>query len=164
MNNPTETYSQYFGGGLAIDDISLTGDFIASQPTYDSWAAGPAGDVDSNGDGVPNSIAWVLGASAPNASSTSLMPTLDNTSEPDYMIFNYRRSDEANNDPMTAIEVEYGSSLSSWTTAVHDNDTVMISVDDDFHGTGIDRVQVKLKTSLADDARLFGRLKVDITE
>lgn len=164
MNNPTETYSQYGGGGLAIDDISLSGDFIPSQPTYDSWAAGPAVEADSNGDGVQNGIAWVLGAASPSASANSLLPTVDSTSEPGYMIFNYRRADEAHNDPKTAIEVEYGSDLLGWTTAVHDNDNVKISMDDDFYGTGIDRVQVKLKQSLDPGGRLFSRLKVTVTE
>lgn len=164
MNNPTETYSQYNGGGLAIDDISLSGDFIPSQPTYDSWAAGPGVEVDSNGDGVQNGIAWVLGAASPATSATSILPTVDNTSEPDYMIFNYRRADVAHDALNTTIEVEYGSDLLGWTTAVHDNDNVKISVDDDFYGTGIDRVQVKLKQSLGAEDRLFCRLRVTVDE
>lgn len=157
----------YFGSrdGIGIDDISLTGDFIPSVPTYDTWAKGPKSSDDSNNDGIKNAVAWVLGAANPAANATSLQPTtaIDNV-DPNYVVFTYRRTDEANNDPNTTIRVEYGGNLVGWTTAVHDNDNIKITSDNDFYGTGIDRVQVRIKRSLATDNKLFSRLKVNVTE
>ncbi len=154
----------WFGQGLAIDDISITGTVTPASPTYDTWAQGPASDADSNVDGISNAIAWVLGAASPAANATSLQPTIDNLTAPGYMIFTYRRADQANNDPNTTILVEYGSDLAGWTTATDSGDTVIITEDDDFFGSGIDRVQVKIKKTLAIDDRMFSRLKVLVIE
>ena len=164
MNNPTSTYSQWGGGGLAIDDVTISGDFVADPPTYDTWAEGPASDADTSGDGIKNGIAWVLGAPGPSETATSIQPTIDNLSDANYMIFTYRRADVARDDPNTTIAVEYGSDLVGWATATRDNDNVIITEDNDFFGNGIDRVQVKLKNTLAIEDRLFSRLKVQVTE
>ena len=67
-------------------------------------------------------MAWVLGANrsrvCQNAASIALLPTLDNTTDPDFFIFTYRRDDDANTDPKTTIKVEYGSTLAGWTDGV----------------------------------------------
>ena len=62
--------------------------------------------------------------------------------------------------------VEYGTSLGSgsWTTAVHDNNNVIITETNNHYSTspGIDRVVVKLKRStLGAGGKLFARLRVE---
>lgn len=138
-------------------ELVLTG---GASP-YLAWSGGPAADVDTNGDGVENGVAWALGAANPNVNATGLLPTLDNTTDPTYLIFEFDRSDAAFADPNTAITVEYGSTLAGWTTAVDDNDNVDIIVTP---GTPSDTVQVKLKrSSLSSAGKLFARLKVIVT-
>ena len=90
-----------------------------------------------------------------------LLPTLDNTSDPTYVIFSFNRSDDAQADTKTAISVEYGTDLETWTTAVDDNDNVEIEVTD---ASPKDTVVVKLKRStLGAPGKIFARLKVVVT-
>jgi len=128
---------------------------------YAAWSGGAAFDGDANGDGVANVIAWVLGAADPSANATGLLPVIDNTSDPAYVIFEFKRSDAAEADASTSIAVEYGNDLTGWTTAEHDGDNVIIDVTD---GSPADNVVVKLKRStLGDIGRLFVRLKVNVS-
>jgi hypothetical protein len=128
---------------------------------YADWSGGLAADIDSNGDGVDNGVAWALGAADPNANAIGLLPAIDNTTDPTYLLFNFNRSDEANDDPNTTITVEYGNDLVGWTTAVDDNDNVEIEVTP---GTPTDAVVVKLKRStLGATGKIFARLKVVVT-
>ncbi len=127
-----------------LDDTTLT-----VQSPYDSWSGSAAFDADANNDGVDNGTAWVLGAADPSSSATGLLPTLDNT-DPEYIIFTYRRSDAANTDANTAIQVQYSSTLGNWTNAVHDGDNIIIQPTDNFHGSspGVDKVEVRIKRNL----------------
>jgi hypothetical protein len=128
---------------------------------YADWSGGAAADIDTNGDGVENGVAWALGAADPNANAIGLLPALDNTTDPTYLLFTFNRSDEANDDPNTAITVEYGNDLVGWTTAVDDNNNVEIEVTP---GTPTDAVVVKLKRStLGATGKIFARLKVVVT-
>ena len=128
---------------------------------YADWSGGLAADIDSNGDGVDNGVAWALGAANPTANAIGLLPALDNTTDPTYLRFTFNRSDAANDDPNTAITVQYGNDLVGWTTAVDDNDNVEIEV---APGTPTDAVVVKLKRStLSVAGRIFARLKVVVT-
>jgi hypothetical protein len=56
------------------------------------WSNGEAEDIDANGDGVKNIAAWVLGAANSSTKAKDFRPTLDHTSDPDFLIFNYRRN------------------------------------------------------------------------
>jgi fibronectin-binding autotransporter adhesin len=130
-------------------------------PTYASWSGGAAANVDSNNDGVDNGAAWALGAADPSANAIDLLPTLDNTSDPTYVIFTFNRSDDAQADSTTTITAEYGNDLVGWTTAVDDNDNVEIEVTD---SSPKDTVVVKLKrATLGSSGKLFARLNVVIT-
>jgi autotransporter-associated beta strand protein len=130
---------------------------------YPEWSDGTAFDADTNGDGVTNGIAWVLGAAGPDIVASGLLPTMDNHSDANYFIFTYRRTDEANLDSDTTITVQYGTSLTTWTKATHDGDDIIIIPTNDFYGTdpGIDKVQVKIKKSLATGGKLFARLHAE---
>jgi hypothetical protein len=150
-------------GSAILDDTTIT--VSAPADPFAAWSGGAAFDVDTNGDGMDNGLAWVLGAADANANANALVPTVDSTSDPAYLIFTFRRADEANGDPNTTIVVEYGTALTAlgWTTAVHDNNDVIITETDNHYSTtpGIDRVAVKLKRStLGSGGKLFTRLRV----
>jgi autotransporter-associated beta strand protein len=153
VNNPLDTTS------AIADDTTLTVNAPASG--YATWSGGAPADGDANNDGVENAIAWALGAADPAENAIGLLPTLDNTSDPNYLIFTFQRSDLAETDPNTSITVQYGNNLTGWTTAVDDNDNVEIEETD---GSPKDTVLVKLKRStLGSSGNLFVRLNVVVT-
>jgi hypothetical protein len=129
---------------------------------YASWAGGATFIADSNNDRVPNGLAWVLGAATPSVRATGLLPVGDGTTDPDYYIYTYRRSDAAFADPQTSIVAQYGSDLAGWTNAVHDSTNIIITTADNFYATspGVDKVEVKVKRILGANSRVFVRLRV----
>jgi PASTA domain len=145
--------------GSAVDLVVSLGADV--QNSYNAWSGGAAFNDDSNGDGIENGMAWVLGAPHVSQNAIGLLPTMDNT-DPTYFIFNYRRKDDANNDLKTAISTQYCSTLTGWTTATAGPDVIINSVND-FHAAGIDNVEVKIRRTLAADGKLFARLKVTVT-
>lgn len=154
----TSCSAPYIDGNDLKVDIVVPG---GGSPTYASWSGGADADADSNGDGVFNAVAWALGAADVDENAIGKLPTLDNTSDPNYVIFTFNRSDDANADPKTAISVQYSDDLSDWPTAVHDGTDVIIT---ETTGSPTDQVVVKLKRStLAPGGGLFARLKVAIT-
>lgn len=136
--------------------------------TFDLWAGGLEPDPvsDTNGDGVSDGLAWVLGAANPSADASAFVPSSDAESDPDSLIFSFRRADEAHSDPGTNIRVIYGDdmNMAGWNTAVHDGSNVTITVDDDFYGPGLDRVEVRINWGAFAGDRGFVRLEVDIAE
>ena len=123
-------------------------------------------NFDSDGDGLATGVEWVLGGDPTLASdSAGKAPVLDNTSDPNYFIYTYRRTDAANADPKTSITVEYGSDLGGWTPATPDGTNIIVTPSDNFHGNspGVEKVEVKIKRTLATNGKLFTRLKVVIT-
>jgi autotransporter-associated beta strand protein len=134
---------------------------IVAAP-YAAWSGGAGFESDANTDGIANGIAWVLGAADPSANATALLPLIDNSSDPDFFIFNYRRLDNAAADSRTTIRAQYGSTLAGWTDAMAGPD-IIITTADDFHGPGIDKVEVKIRRTLATGGKLFTRLQVVTT-
>lgn len=47
---------------------------------YNAWSGGAAFDADSNGDGVKNGMAWMLGAATKDANATGLLPVASQSS------------------------------------------------------------------------------------
>jgi autotransporter-associated beta strand protein len=145
----------------SLNQIAL----VAGGDAYGSWesangigGAGP--DVDSDKDGIPNGIEFVIGGdpSEPGSASNALLPTV--TVDATYLNFVFRRTDaSADYDPF----VEYGSNLSGWTEAAAGVDGVVVNKDDDFFGGSVDRITVRIPRALAaPGTRLFARLRVDI--
>lgn len=133
--------------------------------SYESWAAingvtGVPSTDDSDADGLPNGVEFVLGGdpSGPGSDSNALRPTI--TLDATYINFVFRRSDDsAGYSPL----VEYNSDLSStWTTAQAGVNGVLIDEVNDGFGTGIDQVTVRIPRTLATGAKVFARLRVDI--
>ena len=149
-----------------LDDTVITVETVG----YTSWAAGFAGltnsdpTLDFDGGGLETGLEWVLGGDPTDPSDdASIAPTFDNTSDPDFFTFTYRRTDEAAADANTTIAVEYSSDLVNWTDAVAGTD-VEISVDDDGAAAGIDLVEVKIRRTLAVGDKLFARLNVVVDQ
>ncbi|MEK7950733.1 hypothetical protein [Luteolibacter soli] len=127
------------------------------ETTHGISGAGSA--VDSDGDGIPNGIEFVIGGdpSGPGSDSSSLLPTI--TVDEDYVTFSFRRSDDSA--PYNPF-VEYGSDLTGWTQAEGGVDGVTVAEDGNFFGGSVDRVRVQIPRTLAVGSRLFARLRVDI--
>jgi hypothetical protein len=183
MNGVDDTIGSLFVQGLELPAGAYTdasGDWIDGSGTlavgggspgapYDNWAATSPGLTDSNpmldfdNGGLDTGIEWVVGGDPTDGGDDAgLAPTIDNTTDPDFFIFTYRRTDEAAADANTDIAVEYGSDLVGWTDAVAGAD-VEIDVTDDGAGVGIDLVNVKIRRTLAVDGKLFIRLNAEIT-
>ena len=156
------------GDALGRAMVDLLGNVAPPGDGYAGWVNGPFSGtltdpdptLDFDAGGLATALEWVLGGDPTDASDdAAIAPTLDNTSDPDFFIFTYRRTDQAAADANTIIQVEYGSDLAGWTTAVA-GPNIEISVDDDAVGVGIDLVEVKIRRTLAHGGKLFARLKV----
>jgi hypothetical protein len=150
-------------GGTWSGTITLAYDReLTGGPTYATWSGGAPADGDANNDGVQNGVAWALGAADPNANAIGLLPAIDNTTDPNYLLFTFQRSDAAEADASTSITVQYDTDLQGeWTTAVHDGDNVIVQITE---GSPKDTLVVKLKRStLSVGGKLFARLNVVVT-
>ncbi len=154
-------------GSAFTDDTIIT---VETDASYISWAGGFAGLADTDpaldfdAGGLETGLEWVLGGDPTDGSDDAgIAPTFDNTSDPEFFIFTYRRADEAAADANTTIAVEYGSDLVGWTEAVAGAD-IVITPADDGAGAGIDLVEVKIRRTLAMGGKLFVRLNVEVTQ
>jgi len=145
----------------SLNQIALVG----SVDPYGSWETangitGAGAAADSDGDGISNGIEFVIGGdpSGPGSASNSLLPTV--TVDGTYLNFVFRRTDEsAGYNPFA----EYGSDLAGWTQAQNGVGGVIITTNDEFFGTGVDRVTVQIPRALAaPGSRFFARLHVTI--
>ncbi len=155
---PSGYYVNYDDTNKRIEITNVVADPYASWETANG-ITGAGSNVDSDGDGIPNGIEFVIGGdpSGPASASNSLLPTA--TTDATYLNFVFRRTDEsAAYDPF----VEYSSSLGTWTEAQAGVGGVIVNEDDDFFGTDIDRVTVRIPLALATGSRLFARLGVDV--
>jgi hypothetical protein len=139
-------------------------ELVSAVDTYGAWEtlngiASAGADTDSDNDGIPNGIEFVIGGdpSGPGSDSNALLPTI--TLDGTYLNFTFRRTDDSTSyNPV----VEYGSNLTGWTDAEAGVGGVIINETNDGFGLGIDSVQVRIPRALAVDARLFARLNVTI--
>ncbi|MGB6222116.1 beta strand repeat-containing protein [Haloferula sp.] len=156
-----EANSEGFITGTGSIEVVAT-----SASSYATWASGFAGLTDTNSsvdfekDGLETGVEYVVGGDPTMSENPSLAPTSTQTESG--LEFVFRRTDLANDDPATTIVVQYGSTLSGWTTAVDGEAGVTITVDEDGFGEGVDRVTVSLPTSLEAEGKLFARLFVTI--
>jgi autotransporter-associated beta strand protein len=160
---PAGVYTSAHASGRFTGSGTLT---VTTGPTatgYQTWETangipGAGSTADSDNDGIPNGIEFVIGGdpSGPGSSSTALLPTA--TKDATHFEFVFRRSDDSAG---SAPFVQYGSDLTDWVVAQNGTAGVTIAVDDDFHGLGMDRVRVRIPLPVA-ESLLFARLRVDI--
>ena len=154
-------------GPAFIDDvkISVEGGTTPGSP-YDEWADGfpgltnPDPTLDFDGGGLATALEWVLGGDPTDPTDdATILPTIDATSDPDFLIFTFNRRHEAHADPNTTIAVEYGSDLVGWTTAGVGPDIVITEAD----LGAADQVEVKIRRTLATGGSMFARLNVEVS-
>jgi len=150
--------TQYF----ALYEIRFGSVSGGTDPDYTTWSGGAPPDGDANGDGIPNAVAYALGATDATENAIGLLPTLDN-SDPNNFVFTFDRSDVAEADATTTITVEYGSNLSGWTTAVDGVGGVGID-DSGASADGLTPVIVTIPKSLAAGGKMFARLNVEVIQ
>jgi hypothetical protein len=174
---PAGTYS---GSGVNNSDaasplnwIRGTGTLTVGTPQtpYQQWSAGPfpSGqaltdpdpELDFDGGSLPTGIEWIVGGDPTNGSDdAALAPTIQAAAEPGFHTVTYRLSNQAAADSATDAFIEYSTALGTWTEAVHDGNTVLITTTP---GPAFATVEVKLKDTLALDGSLFVRLKATVT-
>lgn len=179
----TDTIDQLFIGGNAkmpgiygavgsqaqfeIAQITGTGRLMVTTGAdgYAAWAAGFAGLTDTSpaldfeNDGLATGLEFLLGGDPTITDAGAITPTA--AIEGSDLVFRFRRSALANNDPNAAFFVEYSSTLGAWTPAVNLTDGVEIGEENDIE-PGIDLVTVRIPVSLAEDGKLFARLNFQI--
>ncbi|MEO8614515.1 MAG: Ig-like domain-containing protein, partial [Luteolibacter sp.] len=125
---------------------------------------------DSDRDSISNAVEYIIGGNPAGGNDVALLPfVIPVTADPDqdmvsskYLLFTYRRTDRAKNDPSTAVKVEWNTNLSGpWTNATGTMGVVTIQENDGF-SLGVDRVKVYLPLSLAQNGMLFARLNVSV--
>ncbi|VGO13104.1 hypothetical protein PDESU_01658 [Pontiella desulfatans] len=154
--------------GLYWDNLLAVNGKIAvlDEPpafTYEKWAAdldvadAAFGD-DANGDGVANGLAYLYGATNGMADASGLEPTY-NDEIPGELVIIYRRWDGSIGSVEAGVEFATGLRYGGWTLVTNGLSGTTIEVDDDFFGTGVDRVRVGISDEHAPGGALFGRLR-----
>jgi hypothetical protein len=128
----------------------------------DGFGLSAAAGEDPDGDSISNAVEYVIGGDPANEQNAGLLPRVDMATT-GYLTFIYRRTDLANEDPSTAIKVEWGTDLNNTWTAVDGTNGEVIEVED-VEGEDYDLVKVRIPRSLAPNGKLFVRLGVVISQ
>ncbi|MCP5543531.1 MAG: tandem-95 repeat protein, partial [Akkermansiaceae bacterium] len=156
-------------------EVTITVNEVAGDG-WEEWLTengitGAGAGVDSDDDSISNAVEYVIGGNPAGQNDTGLLPTAatvladpdNDTNNSPYLVFTYRRTDRANDDPLVTIGVQWSTSLTgSWSAATDGVDGVVILTDDNHYEAGIDRVRVYIPRSLAVNGKLFARLGVEI--
>ena len=134
-----------------------TGTLTLSQSAYAGWAGGAAFTADSNGDGVANGLAWILGADSPSANGQAVLPVPG--TETGFLTLHFKR---VYNIGSAKLYLEYSNDLNTldpW----HVVDLVAGPLGDievvETSGSPNDDVTVKIPTTHASaSGKLFARL------
>ncbi|RYD18430.1 MAG: tandem-95 repeat protein, partial [Verrucomicrobiaceae bacterium] len=177
---PTANYSGSDSFTFTVNDgtvssapatVTIT---VIGQEEYSQWlqSFGISADplVDSDGDEIINAIEYVIGGNPANRHDEALLPTVaavtadpdNNSTNENYLLFTYRRTDLANGDPSTAIGVEWDADLVGTWTDTATTSGVVTTVQDNVEA-GVDLVRVYIPRSLSPTGKLFARLKVTVT-
>lgn len=149
---------------LNYDETNKRITLVAAGNSYTQWETaqgiiGEGANVDSDGDGIPNGIEFVIGGdpSGPDSDSSALLPKA--VLNGDYLDFTFRRTVAS---AVFNPYVQYGSTLTGWTTAVNGQNGVIVIIGDVQPETGVDLITVRVPKALATDDKLFIRLGVTI--
>lgn len=150
----------------AIDDNWTT---TVTNVPYTAWSNAGSFNTDANGDGIPNGLAWLLGAANPNSNATSALPTAAQNSG--NLTLTFRTLQQAGRGA-SVIKVQYSKDLgvsdlwtsheaivpgSAGTTTVNGVTFVVSTV-----AGGFLDVQATVPASAASPGtKLFSRIRVD---
>jgi hypothetical protein len=153
----------YWDNRLAVDGKIAV---VADPPafTYEKWAADldvadAALGADPNGDGVANGLAYLFGATDPMVDASGLGPTY-HYEIPGELVISYRRWDHAATSVQSGVGFSTYLPIDVWNLVTPGLSGTTIEVDDDFFGSGVDRVRVGISDILAPGGYLFARLQV----
>ena len=174
--NTSGSDSFTFVANDGISDSAPATVSVTIQPLhqFNQWmstfglAAAP--NLDSDNDSISNAIEYVIGGNPANMADSSLLPTIslvsadpdNNSTNESYLLFTYRRTDLAKNDPRTTIRCEWGTSLvGAWNHAIGTAGVVTIE-EPNALGANFGLVRVFIPRTYAVNGRLFARLNVTI--
>jgi large repetitive protein len=151
---------------ITVNEVAEAG-FLAWLAEY-GLVAGPT--TDSDKDSISNAVEYVIGGNPANQNNANLLPVISSvTADPDnnsinesYLLFTYRRTDRAKNDPLTTIRVQWNASLFGPWTNTAGTPGVVTTEENDLYAVGVDRVRVYIPKSLSPGGLLFARLSVFI--
>lgn len=146
--------------------VSVTVSGSGSGSAYDSWASGlanPAFDFDSDNNGIPNGLQWILGGTQTQRELASIAPGL--THDATYFQLTFKRVDASVTE--TTLSTEWDVDLTGTWTSVAVDQTVAGSYN---YANGVivtvvtnaaapDDITVKIPRSNAVGGKLFARLK-----
>jgi hypothetical protein len=152
---------------VSITVNNAPGEDFTDWLTENELVATPGADSDN--DSISNAVEYVVGGDPAGRMDGNLLPTISSViADPDgnsvtspYLLFTYRRTVEAKNDPLTSIKVEWSNNITAWTNSDDTPGVVIIEEKNGFE-SGVDRVKVYLPASLAVNGKLFARLSVFI--
>jgi autotransporter-associated beta strand protein len=156
------TWGATGSGATYIDDVHFAGSGmlnVTTSPTFASWLTDKGlsvvtegFEVDSNGNGIPNGLEFVLGGEPAIAGVTPPLPTVQ--LDGNNIVFTFKRADiAASLNPVVEFQTGLGG---SWSTAVNGtNATIQVS-----NGTPMDTVTVTVTIPRSGASRMFARLKV----
>jgi len=133
-----------------------TDPYLAWIGTHHLTGSSAAPDADPDADSIANLIEFVIGGNPVGGPDQAKLPVaiIDGN---DFVV-TYRRAAIS---AYLASGIEYSSTLApGWTRAEHGVNGVTITVTPDGFGEGIDRIEVRLPTTLAPAGKLFARLTV----
>jgi autotransporter-associated beta strand protein len=139
------------------DDTTIT-----VQTPYESWAGGAAFDADTNGDGVSNGLAFLLGASGPTVNALNKLPMVSQSGG--NLVLSFQSLKDAYRGS-ASLSVEHSSDLGladSWLAAlVSDAGTASNNVTFSINSasTTLNNVTATISSSEAFAGRLFGRVR-----
>ncbi len=142
---------------------------VSDNPTADPYLAWAGEGVlfadDSNGDGVSNGLAFLLGAADPDVSALVLLPTASEDAGKLTLAFSMLNS-TARGDAALAIEHSNSLETGSWTTVpVPDADGETVNGNVTFNitlGSPLNTVTATISSAAANGTgKLFGRLKAE---
>ena len=154
----------------AMHILSSWEDPLATTDPFEGWsgldgATGVTFEGDSNGDGVQDGLAFLLGAANPNidANAAGLMPTVTKTAGGLELNFSCLPVAERGT---AKLYVQHGTDLGAWTpsplgvevpdASAGPTSQVSFSV---IPGTPLNRVTATIDTAAASDGKLFGQLR-----
>lgn len=143
---------------LSFDLVDDTGD-----DTYNTWAGGEPFDGDKNGDGVPNGLAFLLGAASPDANALGLLPL--SSRSPQGLVLTFSMLNAANRGSAIA-NVQWSNDLGAtdlWvgnTAAVPETSGTANSVSFIITPNGdLNDVEATIPSAESANGKLFGRIE-----
>jgi hypothetical protein len=145
--------------------ITLTYDIVGAASKYEDWANGELFEDDTNGDGVKNGLAFLLGAADPDENALGRLPKPSFTPDPSgglKLTFSVLKAADRGD---AAALVQWSNDLgladpwSANVAAVPPSTSVVNGVDFQVDSSGaLDVIEATIPSTEALDGKLFGRL------